>query len=446
MITPIKNPRSTYNRNNRYTFDYLDNNRGNDITVTGAERVAEYYFYAATRYIRDLYPDLYCFASDVRDEVTDYTVTKAGKIAKRVSTYLYKKHRIRITAEQLSQLGNIANSYKIRGFDYEYKFVKEFDWEDGMFGHSGSCWFTDEHGYENSRDILDTAAGYAMLFYRVGDDYDPYNGVGRVWILPVLGDNEGLFLFNAYGVELSDAAQLICDAMPGYTWKKIYCYNGTSDIYINNNRGAVIYRNENQDIRESECISLHLESTHREGYYHDLIMDESDNYFRCERCGDRHHVDDMYSTDYSTYCEDCYNELYGYCVRCNTDSDRDSGTVYDGEFYCEDCANELFVTCDDCATILHKDDDNYYILDDGDTIYCERCYNRNNCNECESCNEHFHGDDILNCDGSIYCKDCADKLGYYVDSMGYVTSDNPRPVVTDNQLPLFNLDSVAILS
>ena len=64
-----------------------------------------------------------------------------------------------------------------------------------------------------------------------------------------------------------------------------------------------------------------------------------DDYYSCESCNDRIHLDDSHSVNDSLYCEGCYNDIYVYCEGCDEDVDRDEAYWNErrGEYQCDVC-------------------------------------------------------------------------------------------------------------
>lgn len=139
---------------------------------------------------------------------------------------------------------------------------------------------------------------------------------------------------------------------------------------------------ENEEIKK-HLICEHCDNvidTENDEYYttadNEIICEDCylDNFFTCEYCGKVHHIDDSYTAQdtCTMYCEDCKdNQLY----------------------YCEDCGE------------YYENYNNIYQLANGEYI-CENCYNNDEYYFCENCGELYHGDNMREQNGYMYCNNC----------------------------------------
>lgn len=86
-------------------------------------------------------------------------------------------------------------------------------------------------------------------------------------------------------------------------------------------------------------------------------------------------------------CVECGEEHTGNGLSCCTEQ---------YSYYCYNCGKGLY------------EGDSYYA---NNRDYCESCYH-DNFMLCERCEEAIENDEILNCDGTYYCKYCAEKNGF----------------------------------
>ena len=95
-----------------------------------------------------------------------------------------------------------------------------------------------------------------------------------------------------------------------------------------------------------------------------------ENYYLCDGCNDTYHIDDEYTIDDCSYCNDCYNDRYYVCDDCSeTVRCDDTYTVQNRRGYditvCQGCRDDNYFRCSDCDNYMH--DDNY----GGDDLCCD---------------------------------------------------------------------------
>lgn len=133
--------------------------------------------------------------------------------------------------------------------------------------------------------------------------------------------------------------------------------------------------------------------------------DADDDYYWCERCDTRVHVDDVhFDGGDDPLCEGCYLAVYPQCDGCGERCDMHDMHELRNHEYCEECYMDRTFTCEECHNTLHTDE--MRVLE-GDCM-CEECYD-NKAFTCENCGEDFHVDNHDISDGFI-CRVCADVL------------------------------------
>lgn len=265
-------------------------------------------------------------------------------------------------------------------------------WEDGNFGHNGSCWWG---GFGESQPVFLDNGGIGLLWH--DDPDDPRNGIGRCWISP-LDNGRILFLFNQYGkdqngksIRIENTARAIARLLgEDYTANNGSLRNGAScDIpYINGNSGCYI---AHKDTRTDGNFVVYWE-----GY---------ENRKACANCGNYHNEDDMFYIDDDFYCEECTNDLFVSCEHCGGWTRRDKCFTANDSAYCEFCYNRFFVECEHCEQAINKRD----AIKDGDgNSYCESCF----CElftACAACGDTILQDSAIQSDsGEPYCPSCYD--------------------------------------
>ena len=96
-----------------------------------------------------------------------------------------------------------------------------------------------------------------------------------------------------------------------------------------------------------------------------------DEYVRCEECGDHEHIDDSCSDDNQTYCQSCFEENYTVCEHCGETFRFDTSQL---SSTCSECINELYIECYNCSILILNDN----ALEYEDEYYCRSCYDELN--------------------------------------------------------------------
>jgi hypothetical protein len=299
-----------------------------------------------------------------------------GSFAKRLAK-LAHHNDVKLDSDFLGMIGSLVAQYSASQVEYTYDIVSRFDWADGDYGDSGSCYWGCRSG---ARLMLAENGARAIRLY----DDDNGRGYARAWLAPY--DN-GYVVFNGYGEETSTFAQIFA-TIQSQPYKRVTLRNNgreSGELWINGGTGYYVGPNE---VVYSSCIDLHWDEEH-------------DDQNRCHHCGD--YSEDCCRIDDAYYCSDCACELFSSCSRCDEWFGPDDVVECDGDWYCEDCAGQKgFVKCDDCGT-WHDDCTDI----DGDDV-CSDCIVNGNYSRCEDCGD-WHKDMTV-VDGYPYCEDCVDSL------------------------------------
>jgi formylmethanofuran dehydrogenase subunit E len=333
-------------------------------------------------------------------------VNKSGRLLKRFNKFVKLATGHDLDNATQGKLGDKLQYFVNAAKTFVIDFHDAIDWRDGMYGHSGSCWFPGGC-YEESSEVFDDNGGWSIRFYR---DMDDTYGTGRTWIVPM--DN-GIVAFNCYGPSRAEVSKIIKKVFAGHDvelhYKSVSVYNSQDDNipYVNSGTGFVLAES-GHDFLESERVDLDWEVSGRGRY-------------SCDHCGDRVNEDDYYSgpSGDGTYCESCYNDLFSCCEKCNETFNNDdvyrvSGSRYD--WLCEYCLERIgAVKCEDCGDYSVDD---YNIMQDSENVYCESCADRNTEFTCQ-CGERFEyamddGDKCESCD-YVYCDKCNEMVSDHDD-------------------------------
>jgi hypothetical protein len=323
-------------------------------------------------------------------------VNKSGRLLKRFNRFVKQATGHEIDSAMLGKIGDKLQYYVNQAKSFTIDFHDCIDWDDGMFGHSGSCWWG---MYEESRDTFDNAGGWSIRFY---DGMNDTQGIGRTWVYPM---DDALVCFNSYGTTRADVSKVIKRVFAGHDIELHYhaCEvensNSSTIPYINGGTGFVLAES-GHDFLTAGNIDVDMEV-------------EGDDRYTCDHCGDR--IDEDYTFSGAggdgIYCESCYNDLFSSCERCGETFDNsDVHHVYGHNRYdylCEHCMERVgAVKCDDCGDWVV---DEYTVMQDSENAYCESCAERNAEFTCQ-CGERFEYamDDRDTCESCdwVYCAKC----------------------------------------
>lgn len=172
--------------------------------------------------------------------------TDRGSLPKRIESWFYKQHKIKLSSVVTSNIGNVARAVIPKDQIYYFDFTKDLNWNQGDFGDHGSCFFRpDGPGYQpeamknsgrfygvrffkkvpqNSNMSLDVEK-----FYENEDGY--YIGISRAWMGESPRTNSTLkVLFNGYGLTTNQISTIVADYLEADR-KRVYI-TGT-DLYMN---------------------------------------------------------------------------------------------------------------------------------------------------------------------------------------------------------------------
>jgi len=328
----------------------------------------------------------------LRDQLLDFElcdsleiVTKKGRVLKRFAFFYKTQTGEGIPDNIMGILGDLLQSLitKENSLKFFLDFTNNFDWNDGDFGKSGSCWWGT---YSDSLPTFEQGGGWCVRFYNENHD-----GIGRTWLYP---DPEcGVLLgFNSYGVERGKVSKSIKRIFAQHNIELHYSRcniensNSSSIPYINGGTGFVLYTDDISPEKEYDL---------------DMEVIEDENHETCDGCGCRINTDDgEYNSvgDY-IYCQSCTDDKLSFCDKCQEFCDKDD--VYSvGDKHsrfdclCEYCAQSVgMVLCSSCGEYSEYvfeayDSGNCFCESCNELFFCEKCENYfENSNECPDCDE-----------------------------------------------------------
>jgi hypothetical protein len=328
-------------------------------------------------------------------------VNKSGRLLKRFNKFVKLATGHDLDNATQGKLGDKLQYFVNAAKTFVIDFHDSIDWQDGMYGHSGSCWFPGGC-YEESSEVFDDNGGWSIRFYR---DMDDTYGTGRTWVVPM---ENGIVAFNCYGPSRAEVSKIIKKVFAGHDvelhYKSVSVYNSQDDNipYVNSGTGFVLAES-GHDFLSEDRIDLDWEISGHGRY-------------SCDHCGDRVNEDDYFSgpNGDGIYCESCYNDLFSTCEKCCETFDNDdvhsvSGSRY--SYLCEYCLKRIGAAkCGDCGDYSVDD---YHIMQDSENVYCESCVDRNTKFTCQ-CGERFEyamdeGQTCESCD-YVYCDKCNEMI------------------------------------
>lgn len=314
-----------------------------------------------------------------------------GTLPKRIAHLIYKNSGAKIPKGIVSEIGNIAARHCGNGQDYVYDITPDFDWREGDFGDTGSCYWG---GRASARDMLKEHDSLAIRFYKDSKGY------GRAWIIfPKPSEVMALegkapenicIVYNSYPSShpLCRVARLIA-TLTGLSYKgPVRLENRGSDdgaLYINGGKCYVI--GSPSDIENITGVNLNWEDE-------DMCI--------CSDCGCAIDEDELLSSpDGEDLCSDCFHNSYFSCDRCfRTFDNGDCISLEDGQ-YCERCAIVMgYGPCYNCGEWSREVDQRT----GNDNTYCPNCWEEEY-GDCKDCGETH----ILSNLTDGLCPECREK-------------------------------------
>lgn len=301
----------------------------------------------------------------------------AGALPKRIAAYYFKVHNIKIPPALLAVIGETAKANIARGENFTLDFTDVFDWQDGDFGDSGSCFWRDRRG---ARLGLQDEGGIAVRFFEKIDklsekqreyraarenrltplDSEGWVGLARAWCLPAHERRNGGHMpdvvFNGYGFSGNATltiARLVA-TMFGMDYKKVFLTNDGEIhgyFWINGGSSAAADGHGYGDTGIGYSIGPAGELEPHDMF--DLCIPRWK--WKCASCnatsedaGDMYLIPNAHDHDISARrCRRCWGREYTYCAQCDQSVPLVGATVIDGSRYCDACV-AAFPECQGC--------------------------------------------------------------------------------------------------
>lgn len=283
-------------------------------------------------------------------------ITREGKLPRRIQKAYFQKAKVKLTAEQVSEFGNVAQRFLAKANSYFVDFTNKIDWDAGDFGDNGSCFWDDR---EDAKVIITNASGFAVRLWEQTEK--TYRSLARCWAIP---QDKKLFIFNAYGADLHTFANVL-SAMLKMPISRINLQNNDDThglLYVNSGRGYAIGTNDlshwdfKLDVFWETCENCRNTVTNNDFEYNGYAYCEEcyyDLFFPCDKCEDTSSRDDMSEVDGLTVCESCYNDA-NVCEQCDKHTFDALTDTEDNHSLCDDCVSNHASQCEECGLLYYE--------------------------------------------------------------------------------------------
>ena len=199
--------------------------------------------------------------------------TKEGNFTKRLSKLAHKTQALKVPAELLTKIGNVARD-NADGAEFQVELTRNLNMSAEDFYHEDSCWW---QSYSESRCALKSNGGIGMRTFSGHDGFHP-RVQGRAWIMPLRLNDQGYLVatfdaqtadaymvFNGYGDLEGYTPARVVAGMVGMTYRKI---GFTCDpMYVNGSSGYLVAPEELAD-RYAKSERLGLDVAIHSSLYH----------------------------------------------------------------------------------------------------------------------------------------------------------------------------------
>lgn len=335
-----------------------------------------------------------------------------GALPKRIGKYYHQEHNRKLTAQQLSEIGNIASSHSPKADTYFGTFQEAFDWERGEFGDPDSCYWT---CHKSAKAMILGAGGLTMKLYK-SDNRSNDNGLARCWIIPRMIQQQQCYIVaNGYGIETLPLARILARYLGDAYYHKIWLMNKgdtEGDLWINGSGSGYLVGPQKAVLFVTE-IDLEIGAV--------LVC----IYCECDVSDDKL----CHDPDGDICCAECYRERVDHCSNCDELMYTSRAFSDPGDdILCEACYDKLVTHCEGCNNDIFVIDAKNHL----ETIYCEECFDKK-FTECERCIEIIPV-------GQTWCEDCAPEENELLSWPGIRRNTN-RTVVA---MPSYNAPPVGI--
>jgi hypothetical protein len=247
----------------------------------------------------------------VTDKYSWNGTTYSGKWMTRFKKLLKVKNDHELSDEMSAFLGSEFGKFQTDK-NYFFRLTRWMDWKPGDFSERDgqSCWWSEKNYNRVGFAALPTS--YAVQFYESQEQFEKFGGrkgIGRCWLLV---HERKWYIFNAYGVSLSDIANILASTFG----KKSKLVSVESDhAYINqgnlNNEGR-----QGGGVGRGYVIADELPDADADGTH--KLPNFSTTPLECSECGIKVRPSEAYIADKEVVCSDCIVEHFHSCLTCGT--------------------------------------------------------------------------------------------------------------------------------
>ncbi len=317
--------------------------------------------------------------ADYRDDKYNWLVRPPNKpgLAKRMRSFCARKKNangdtikpVILSDNDLGSLGSVIDKHVTYG---KYNIVErgEYTKDLGEYRDGDSC-------------FVRGAGEYNVCLHMVNDDpragwvFSETSGQKGRCISYRHEDYSGLFIFNSYGVGLSDFARLLA----GIYRTKCHGVDAGANIYHNHGRTFYI-----GDTPPRQHVRLNIEDT--------VCACGCGKMLNGETSTVRHEME-IYASDCCIVCDDCDKRVIG-----------DAHSVNRRSYVCVDCSGN-YTACSHCKSLYHSDHlvsglcpscgiscsvcDNRFVVSEISNGLCDACGT-----QCRNCGERHATTDLVN--------------------------------------------------
>ncbi len=129
-----------------------------------------------------------------------------------------------------------------------------------------------------------------------------------------------------------------------------------NDIYFDGTEKIIHHNSGNVNITNAEDIQRYMGIEEDWGIIDgNLICNRCmENYTMCDACSQTISSDDAYCVDCESFCESCYDELFGRCETCDETVPNDDLCVFDDWYWCSSCLKEKTEKCSICDELVYR--------------------------------------------------------------------------------------------
>jgi hypothetical protein len=234
-----------------------------------------------------------------------------GNWTTRIAKRFYDVYDEKLDDKTLSEVGGFLGRFQ-KEVDTAFQISPIFDWSPGDFAErdGSSCWWAGSNSCRVGLAARENA--FVVLFYKnrkMYEENEGRKGIGRSWMLEY---PDKAFIFNAYGVSLSDTANILATQFK-LNQKKVYIRSSGAFL----NQGNL----NNTERQGGETGISYVLAPDVSGYSSSFetpirIESFSTNPATCTNCKSAHRPSELTLIHNEVLCYTCMSEKYPTCNFC----------------------------------------------------------------------------------------------------------------------------------